>query len=276
MKVHRGQVAAVTGAGSGIGRALAETLARRGVHLALCDVDADGLATTAVRCEGRGVKITTAAVDVADRDAVFSWASDVIDAHGAVDLVVNNAGVALTATVEEMDPADARWLVEINFWGVVHGTQAFLPHMIDARSGHIVNISSVFGLIGIPTQSAYCAAKFAVRGFTDSLRVELEAGGSGVSCTTVHPGGIRTNIARSARTSRGAASVTGDREEMIRNFERAARTSPERAAHRIVSAVERDRRRILIGADARLFELIARLPAVVGQRVLVAGVRRIG
>jgi len=276
MELRRGQVAAVTGAASGIGRALAVELSRRGLHLALCDVDAEGLAETAVRCEGRGVKITTAPVDVADRDAVFSWASDVIDEHGAVDLVVNNAGVALTATVEEMDPADARWLLEINFWGVVHGTQAFLPHMIDARSGHIVNISSVFGLMGIPTQSAYCAAKFAVRGFTDSLRVELEAGGSGVSCTTVHPGGIRTNIARNARTSRGAASVTGDREEMIRNFERAARTSPERAAHRIVSAVERDRRRTLIGADARFFELIARLPAVVGQRVLVAGVRRTG
>ncbi len=274
MELRRGMVSVVTGAGSGIGRALAVELARRGSHLALCDVDAAGLAETVGSCEGRGVKVTSASVDVADRAAVFAWADEVLAEHGSVDLVVNNAGVALTATVEEMSFEDARWLVDINFWGVVHGTQAFLPHLVDAGRGHVVNISSVFGLIGIPTQSAYCAAKFAVRGFTDSLRVELEAGGSGVSCTTVHPGGIRTNIARNARTHHSATAIAGARDEMVRDFDRAARTSPERAARRILEAVQRDRRRILIGADARVFELVARLPAAVAQRIMVGGLRR--
>jgi butyryl-CoA dehydrogenase len=220
------------------------------------------------------VKVTATTVDVSDREAVFAWAADVLAEHGAVHLVVNNAGVALTATVDQMTEEDARWLVDINLWGVVHGTQAFLPHLLEARTGHVVNVSSVFGLVGIPTQSAYCAAKFAVRGFTDSLRVELEAGRTGVSCTTVHPGGIRTNIARNARTHASADAIAGARDEMVRNFDRAARTSPERAATRILDAVERDRRRLLIGPDARIFEVVARLPAAVGQRILVAGARR--
>ncbi len=263
----------MTGAASGIGRALAVELSRRGLHLALCDVDADGLADTVGRCEGRGVKVTSASVDVSDRAAVFAWAEDVVAEHGAVHLVVNNAGVALTATVDQMTEEDARWLVDINLWGVVHGTQAFLPHLLGAREGHVVNVSSVFGLVGIPTQSAYCAAKFAVRGFTDSLRVELEAGDTGVSCTTVHPGGIRTNIVRNARTHGSADAIAGARSEMIRNFDRAARTSPERAATRILGAVERDRRRLLIGPDARVYDVVARLPAAVGQRILVAGTR---
>ncbi len=274
MELRRGQVAAVTGAASGIGRALAIELSRRGLHVALCDVDADGLAETAGRCEGRGTKVTWTVVDVADRDAVFSWAGEVLAEHGTVHLVVNNAGVALSATVDQMAEEDARWLIDINFWGVVHGTQAFLPHLLSAGEGHVVNISSVFGLIGIPTQSAYCAAKFAVRGFTDSLRVELDAGDTAVSCTTVHPGGIRTNIARNARTHASAEGITGRRDEMVRDFDRAARTSPERAAQRIVQAVERDRRRLLIGPDARVFEVVARLPAAVGQRVLAVGARR--
>lgn len=274
MELRRGQVAAVTGAASGIGRALAVELSQRGLHLALCDVDADGLADTVGRCEGRGVKVTSTIVDVADREAVFAWAAGVLAEHGAVHLVVNNAGVALTASVDQMTEEDARWLVDINLWGVVHGTQAFLPHLLEVRTGHVVNVSSVFGLVGIPTQSAYCAAKFAVRGFTDSLRVELEAGRTGVSCTTVHPGGIRTNIARNARTHASADAIAGARDEMVRNFDRAARTSPERAAARILGAVERDRRRLLIGPDARIFEVVARLPAAVGQRILVAGARR--
>jgi len=274
MQLQPGQVAAVTGAASGIGRALAVDLSRRGLHVALCDVDEVGLAETVHRCEGHGVKVAAATVDVADRAAVFAWADETVADHGKVDLVVNNAGVALTASVEHMQVDDAAWLMDINFWGVVHGTQAFLPNLIEARSGHIVNISSVFGLIGIPSQSAYCAAKFAVRGFTDSLRVELEASRSGVSSTTVHPGGIRTNIVRNARKDPSAHMFAGDDAEVIRNFDRTARTSPERAAARILDAVERDRRRLLIGADARVFELVARLPVGVSQRILVAGTRR--
>ncbi len=274
MQLQPGQVAAVTGAASGIGRALAVDLSRRGLHVALCDVDEVGLAETVHRCEGHGVKVAAATVDVADRAAVFAWADETVADHGKVDLVVNNAGVALTASVEHMQVDDAAWLMDINFWGVVHGTQAFLPNLIEARSGHIVNISSVFGLIGIPSQSAYCAAKFAVRGFTDSLRVELEASRSGVSSTTVHPGGIRTNIVRNARKDPSAHMFAGDDAEVIRNFDRTARTSPERAAARILDAVERDRRRLLIGADARVFELVSRLPVGVSQRILVAGTRR--
>lgn len=274
MESLQGRVAAVTGAASGIGRALAIELANRGAHVALSDVDEAGLAETVGRCEGRGVKVTSQVLDVSDRDAVFAWAEQVVADHGAVHLIVNNAGVALSATVEHMTDDDIRWLMDINFWGVVHGTQAFLPHLKTAGEGHVVNISSVFGLIGIPTQSAYCASKFAVRGFTDALRVELEIERSCVSATTVHPGGIRTNIARNARMDASADRIAGEADRARREFDRVARTSPDRAAQRIIEAVLRDRRRLLIGADARVFDLVSRLPARLGQGILVAGGRR--
>jgi butyryl-CoA dehydrogenase len=268
VKEFHGRVAAITGAGSGIGRALAVELAEKGAHLALCDVDEIGLAETAVRCEGHGIKVTTARVDVSDRAAVFAWADQAVAEHGKVNLICNNAGVALGATVEAMAIEDLEWLMGVNFWGVVHGTQAFLPHLRAAGEGHIVNVSSVFGLLSIPTQSAYNAAKFAVRGFTDALRMELEIDGGKVSCTTVHPGGINTNIAKNARMD---ASMEGRNGE----FERLLRTSPETAAKVILKAVEGNKRRTLIGADARVIDLIARLvPAGVIQRVMVLGGRR--
>jgi NAD(P)-dependent dehydrogenase (short-subunit alcohol dehydrogenase family) len=199
VKDFAGRVAAVTGAGSGIGRALARQLARQGASLALCDVDAAGLAETVAGSEGFGVKVTSRIVDVADRADVYAWADEVVADHGAVHVVVNNAGVALGATVESMSYDDFEWLMNIDFWGVVHGTKAFLPYLKASGDGHVVNVSSVFGLISVPTQSAYNAAKFAVRGFSDTLRMELEIEGAPVSVTTVHPGGIKTNIARSAR-----------------------------------------------------------------------------
>src|SRR3954462_5843343 len=199
MKSFDGRVAAITGAGSGIGRALAHELARRGAHLALCDINEVGLAETVSSCEGFGVKVTSQRVDVADRAAMFAWADQVVADHGKVNLIFNNAGVALGATIEAMSYDDFEGLMNINFWGVVHGTKAFLPHLKAAGEGHIVNLSSVFGLISVPTQSAYNAAKFGVRGFTDALRMELDISGGNVSCTTVHPGGVRTNIARNAR-----------------------------------------------------------------------------
>ncbi|HEX4902885.1 MAG TPA: SDR family oxidoreductase, partial [Acidimicrobiales bacterium] len=174
MEQLHGRVAAITGAGSGIGRALAVELARHGTHLALSDVDEVGLAETVTLAEGLGVKVTSARVDVADRAAVHAWADQVVADHGQVHLIFNNAGVALGATVEGVSYEDLEWLMGINFWGVVHGTKAFLPHLRAAGTGHVVNISSVFGLLGIPSQSAYNAAKFAVRGFTDALRMELE------------------------------------------------------------------------------------------------------
>ncbi|MGH9085794.1 MAG: SDR family NAD(P)-dependent oxidoreductase [Acidimicrobiales bacterium] len=273
MRSFDGRVAAITGAGSGIGRALARELAGRGAHLALSDVDEVGLAETVALCEGAGVKVTSQRVDVADRDAVFAWADHVVRDHGKVNLVVNNAGVALGATVEGMSYEDLEWLMGINFWGVVHGTKAFLPHLRASGEGHVVNLSSVFGLISVPSQSAYNAAKFAVRGFTDALRMELEIERSCVSATTVHPGGVRTNIARKARIdpsveALGGAADTGE------DFDKIARTTPESAARQILAAVQKDRRRALIGHDATLIDLISRLPAGLYQRVVVFGAKR--
>jgi butyryl-CoA dehydrogenase len=274
VKHLEGRVAAITGAGSGIGRALAVELARRHAHLALSDIDEVTLAETVSQCEGFGVKVTAQRLDVADREAVFAWADRVVADHGQVNLIFNNAGVALGATVEAMSYEDLEWLMSINFWGVVHGTKAFLPHLEASGEGHIVNLSSVFGLISVPTQSAYNAAKFAVRGFTDALRMELEASGSAVSATTVHPGGIKTNIARRARMDPSVSALAGSPDEVGRDFDRIAMTKPDKAARQILAAVEADRRRALIGPDAKLIDLISRLPAGLYQRVLVQGAKR--
>jgi butyryl-CoA dehydrogenase len=274
VKTFDGRIAAITGAGSGIGRALARDLAGRGAHLALSDIDEVGLAETVALCEGSGVKVTSQRLDVADRDAVFAWADQVVADHGAVHLAVNNAGVALGATIEAMSYEDFEWLMSINFWGVVHGTKAFLPHLEAAGEGHIVNLSSVFGLISVPSQSAYNAAKFAVRGFTDALRMELETAGSSVSCTTVHPGGIKTNIARNARMDDSVAALAGSADKARAEFDRVAMTSPEKAARQILAAVEQNRRRVLVGPDAKVIDRLSRLPAGLYQRVLVAGAKR--
>jgi NAD(P)-dependent dehydrogenase (short-subunit alcohol dehydrogenase family) len=275
MRELRGRVAAVTGAGSGIGRALAEELAARGAHLALSDVDEAGLADTVALVAGAGVNVTSSRVDVADRAAVYAWAEQVADEHGRVNLVVNNAGVALATTVEAMTYDDLEWLFGVNFWGVVHGTKAFLPHLKAAGEGHIVNMSSVFGLVGVPSQSAYVASKFAVRGFTDTLRVELAIENCGVSCTTVHPGGVKTNIARNARMDPSMGVVGGDVERARREFDRIAVTTPRRAARQILAAVERDRPRVLVGPDARFLDTVARLPIGLYQRPVVFGGRRL-
>jgi butyryl-CoA dehydrogenase len=269
----QGRVAAITGAGSGIGRALAQELARRGTHLALVDIDDAGLAETVLQCEGRGVKVTSHHVDVSDRAAVEAWAEQVVIDHGKVNLIVNNAGVALGATIESVSYKDFEWLMGINFWGVVYGTKAFLPHLKASGEGHVVNISSVFGLISVPSQSAYNAAKFAVRGFTDALRMELEISGAPVSVTTIHPGGIKTNIARNARFDDSVAEMAGDPEKARRDFEKLFITSPEKAARQILTAVQRDRRRALIGPDAKVVDFVSRLPAGFYQRLVEKGAR---
>ncbi|MFK8024546.1 MAG: SDR family NAD(P)-dependent oxidoreductase [Ilumatobacter sp.] len=276
MKDFNGKVAAITGAGSGIGRALAEDLASRGCHLALSDVNEEGLAETVLRCERQGVRVTPSRLDVADRDAVYAWASDVVEQHGTVNLLVNNAGVALAASAIGQSADDFKWLMDINFWGVVNGTQAFLPHLRDAGDGHVVNISSVFGLVSIPSQSAYNASKFGVRGYTDALRMELEIDPCGVSCTTIHPGGIKTNIARSARTDESVIAIGGDADVQAAadQFDKLAISTPEKAAQQILRAVERNRRRALIGPDAKLVDLVSRLPACFYQRGLVWMSRR--
>src|ERR1700722_6254078 len=271
MKEFNNRVAAITGAGSGIGRALAYALARQGAHLALSDIDDAGLAETGAQCEGFGVKITSTHLDVADRDAVSAWARCVVTEHERVNLIFNNAGVALGATVESMSYEDFEWLMSINFWGVVYGTKAFLPYLKLSGEGHIVNLSSVFGLISVPSQSAYNAAKFAVRGFTDTLRMELEIEDTNVSVTTVHPGGIKTNIARNARLDPSIGDIAGNPERAAQNFERAFITSPEKAAEQILTAVRRERRRALIGPDAKAIDLVSRLPGRIYQSILTQG-----
>ncbi|MGH0034612.1 MAG: SDR family NAD(P)-dependent oxidoreductase [Myxococcota bacterium] len=272
MRSFQGRVVAVTGAASGIGRALAHELASRGAALALSDVDERGLEDTAKAVGERGSAVTHTRVDVSDRAAVAAWAESVMADHGRVHCIINNAGVALSATVEEMSDEDFQWLMGINFWGVVHGTRAFLPHLIASGDGHIVNVSSVFGLIGVPTQAAYNAAKFAVRGFTECLRQELEIAGHPVSATCIHPGGIKTNIVRNARVNEHEAGRS--RQELIEQFDRAARTTPERAARVIVEGVLRNRRRVLIGVDARIIDWVQRLLPTGYQRLLTAAAKR--
>ena len=193
--------------------------------------------------------------------------------HGKVNLIFNNAGVALGATIESMSYEDFEWLMNINFWGVVYGTKAFLPHLKASGEGHVVNLSSVFGLISVPSQSAYNAAKFAVRGFTDTLRMELEIEGAPVSVTTMHPGGIKTNIARNARVNASVTGISGDPEKARADMERVFITSPEKAARQILAAVQRDRRRALIGPDAKVIDFVSRLPAVLYQTLLARGAR---
>jgi short-subunit dehydrogenase len=253
MRTFRGKVAVVTGAASGIGRALAVALAAEGAELALCDIDEERLAETAAQC--RGARVTTDRVDVADRHAVYDFADRVVDAHGAAHLVINNAGVALAGPLRSTRYEDFEWLMGINFWGVVYGSLAFLPHIEQAGGGHIVNISSIFGIIAAPLNGSYNAAKFAVRGFSEALRMELELDKSPVAVTTVHPGGIKTNIARAARIGEHGPAA----DQIMSDFDRIARTSPERCARVILEGVRRNRRRVLVGADARLIDTVQRM-----------------
>ena len=217
--------------------------------------------------ERGAAEVHTQKLDVADREAFYAYADTVAEHFGAVHLVVNNAGVALGATVKEMSIEDIEWLMGINFWGVVYGTKAFLPHLERAGEGHIVNVSSVFGIIAVPTQGAYNASKFAVRGFTEALRQELEIEGSPVSCTSVHPGGIKTNIARNARMV-SKSTLGHDTESAADNFEKIARTTPDEAARVILEAVKNNDRRLLIGADARLIDATQRAFPTLYQRAL--------
>lgn len=252
MKDLNNKVAVITGAGSGIGRALAMELANRGCRLALSDVNEAGLKETAALCDASEVR--TYRLDVADRDAIYAHAAQVAKDFGVVHLVINNAGVALSATVREMTDDDFQWVMDIDFWGVAHGTRAFLPHLIASGEGHVVNISSVFGLIGVPKQSAYNAAKFAVRGFTEALRQEMKLENQPVAVSCVHPGGIRTNIANAARMGKSENA-----EAQRKGFDKLAVTSPEKAARIIVKGILKDESRILVGPDAWGIDVINRL-----------------
>ena len=250
-----GRPVMITGAASGIGRALAVRLARAGSPVAIADNDEAGLKATAAALPGR---VLTRVLDVRDAADQLRFADEVRDWLPApLAGVFNNAGVAVTSTVLDAVVEDDQWLHDINFHGVVNGTRAFLPILVEQDSGVVVNTSSVFGLAGMPYQSAYCAAKFAVRGFTESLRHELR--GTGVRAVTVHPGGITTNIARNARMRKDPEGLGRTREQMAAQFEAITMTSPEKAAAVIHSGVEKGKARILVGPDAYLFDALTRI-----------------
>jgi len=274
VKDFRDKVAAITGAGSGMGRELAIQLAQRGCHLALSDINEAGLAETAQLARSAGVRITTQKLDVAQRAAVYAWADQAAKDHGKVNLVFNNAGVALGASVESVSYEDFEWIVGINFWGVVYGTKAFLPHLKASGDGHVVNTSSLFGLVAAPMNATYNATKFAVRGFTEALREELDLNPCGVSATSVHPGGIKTNIARAARRDGTLARLGVDPDAAMREFEKAFITSAADAARIILKAVERNRRRVLVGPDAKFIDLVQRLMPESYQKLVIRFTRK--
>jgi short-subunit dehydrogenase len=251
----RGSVAVITGAAQGIGRALALALAGQGADLALIDIDADRLVATAAAAQSLGATVSIHPLDIADAAGVAALPEAVLARHGRVNLLVNNAGVALMGTFDEVALADIEWLFAINFWGVVRMTKAFLPALRREPAAWIVNLSSVFGLIAPAGQSAYAASKFAVRGFSEALRHELEDSAIGLS--VVHPGGIATSIAENARV---AAAVDPHLARLaVQGFKTVARTTPEVAAARIVAGIKRREKRILIGGDARFIAIMQRL-----------------
>jgi short-subunit dehydrogenase len=275
MTTIRGSAAAVTGAASGIGRALALELAARGCDLALADRDEAGLHATAAEI-GRACsqKVTAHRVDVGEPQQIANFAEAATLAHPGLNIVVNNAGVALLGQFNEIDQAQMDWLMDINFWGVVHSTRAFLPHLARQREAHIVNLSSIFGIIAPPGQTAYAAAKFAVRGFSESLRHELQMAASPVRLSVVHPGGVATNIVRNSRAGTGVTD-NARRAQTIERFDAVARTTPAAAALRIIAGIEKNRPRILIGNDARFMDLLQRFRpgtywAVLARRIAKA------
>ncbi|MGA9873972.1 MAG: SDR family NAD(P)-dependent oxidoreductase [Rhodococcus sp. (in: high G+C Gram-positive bacteria)] len=264
-----GKVAVVTGAGSGIGRALALNLAERGAKLALSDVDLTGLAETVAQVEALGAEVDSQFLDVAQRETVLDYAEAVKQRFGKINQIYNNAGIAYHGDVEASSFKDIERIVDVDFWGVVNGTKAFLPHLQESGDGHIVNISSLFGLLAMPSQAAYNAAKFAVRGFSEALRMELLINKAPVKMTVVHPGGIKTAIARNA-----AVAENYDQKSVAAFFDaKLAKTTPDQAAKVILKGVEKGKGRVLIGSDAIALDLFQRLTGSKYQRVIatVAG-----
>ena len=254
----RGAAAAVTGAASGIGRALALELSARGCDLALADRDEAGLQAVAAEiAKATPQKVSIHRVDVSAPEQIADFAQAAVSAHPGLNIVVNNAGVALLGQFSEIDQAQMDWLMNINFWGVVHSTRAFLPHLARQREAHIVNLSSIFGIVAPPGQTAYAAAKFAVRGFSEALRHELQMAASPVKLSVVHPGGVATNIARNSRAGVGVTD-NARRAQSIERFDAVAKTTPQAAALRIITGIEKNQPRILIGNDARFMDLLQR------------------
>ncbi|MRH91140.1 SDR family NAD(P)-dependent oxidoreductase [Nocardia sp. SYP-A9097] len=259
----RDKVCVITGAGSGIGRALALNLARRGAKLALSDIDTDGLAETVRLCEKYGVQIKSDRLNVAEREAVLRYADEVKKYFGKVNQIYNNAGIAHHGDVLDTAFKDIDRIMDVDFYGVVNGTKAFLPYLIESGAGHVVNISSLFGLIAVPGQSAYNAAKFAVRGFTEALRQEMIMSGKPVEVTCVHPGGIQTAVARNATVSEGL-----NQQNLASLFDsKLAMHTPEMAAQTITEGVARGHGRVLIGWEAKLLDLFVRSTGSYYQRI---------
>lgn len=256
MKELNNKVAAITGAGSGIGRMLAVNLAAKGCEVAISDIDARGLEKTAEMVEKQKGKVSIYKVDVAQRDQVEQYAADVVKQHGRVDVIINNAGVAVAQSVDDVSYEDFEWLFGINFWGVVYGSKAFLPYLQKQPESHIVNISSVNGFITWPNHAPYCASKFAVKGFTETLWQELRNTNVRVSC--VHPGGIKTNIARNTRFYKSPGKKM-THEQSVNAFDKMANTSADKAAQQIISGMLKNKRRILVGADAYVLDGLTRL-----------------
>ncbi|WP_175688291.1 SDR family NAD(P)-dependent oxidoreductase [Burkholderia anthina] len=277
MRDFANKVAAITGAGSGMGRSLAVQLAQAGCHVSLADRNGVGLAETEriVRAIAPKVRVSTRVLDVGDRDAMFAWADDTAQEHGKVNLVFNNAGVALSSTIDGMEYSDLEWIMNINFWGVVHGTKAFLPHLKATGDGHVINTSSIFGIFAQPGMSGYNATKYAVRGFTESLRQELDMQRCGVSATCVHPGGIRTNIAQSSRIAKNMIGFMIESEQQGKDdFEKFFITTPDDAARTILAGVRRNKRRVLIGRDAKAADWMVRVLPAAYQALVVLKSRR--
>jgi short-subunit dehydrogenase len=263
-----GGAAAVTGAASGIGRALAIELAVRGCDLALADRDEAGLQTVAAEiAKAHSRKVSVHRVDVGDRTGIADFATAAVAAHPSLNILINNAGVALLGQFHEIDQAEMEWLFNINFWGVVHSTRAFLPHLAARPEAHIVNVSSIYGIIAPPGQTAYSSAKFAVRGFSESLRHELQVAESPVRLSVVHPGGVSTSIARNMRTGSGVTD-NERRTQAIDWFDQFAKTTPKDAALRIIRGIEKNEPRILIGGDARFMDLLQRFRPATYCRVM--------
>jgi short-subunit dehydrogenase len=271
MTAISGSAAAVTGAASGIGRALARELAARGCDLALADRDEAGLASVVAELAKSGRKVTTHRVDVSEPAQIDAFAAAAIAAHPTLNILINNAGVALLGQFNEIDQAQFEWLMNINFWGVVHGTRVFLPQLSSRPAAHIVNISSIFGIIAPPGQTAYCASKFAVRGFSEALRHELKLAFSPVKLSVVHPGGIATNIVRNMRTG-VAVTDNARRAEVIEFFDKEfAKTTAQAAATAIIAGIEKNAPRILIGGDARMLDRLQRILPGTYFRILRKG-----
>jgi NADP-dependent 3-hydroxy acid dehydrogenase YdfG len=272
MKGFDGKVAVVTGAGSGIGQALAIELARSGAKLAISDVDTEGLAATEERVKAIGAPVKADRLDVTEREAFALYADAVNDHFGTVNQVYNNAGISFMGSIEASQFKDIERVMDVDYWGVVNGTKVFLPHLIASGDGHVVNVSSVFGLLAVPGQGAYNAAKFAVRGFTEALRQEMLVAGHPVKVTCVHPGGIKTAIARNSAAVEGV-----DQEELAKYFDtRLASTSAQKAARVILDGVRRNKPRVLVGNDAKALDLVARITGSGYQRLVARVTSRQG